>query len=251
MCDLPYNRHTLWEKEYDMVRLARASECEVNGVDICSAAFARRWRGFVVDVHRAFAILAQERAISLSLLLPLAAFFLAVSFSQLTPPMSTPFDPGFLVLENKTKFETDKAVGSCQSRKRLLYDDVLCTETSASLASSEDKVVAQITDAAEIAIGTIPAQDAHGQLVTLGQSSRPALAHEDRVCTVVEDGKPFPAIQSLVEHRPRCQCVCNCPRRPARGNRWRCTSHCEAMVCQSCVAEWHPVICHWCFNPWY
>ena len=63
MCDLPYNRHTLWEKEYDMVRLARASECEVNGVDICSAAFARRWRCFVDDVHRAFAILAQERAI--------------------------------------------------------------------------------------------------------------------------------------------------------------------------------------------
>ena len=64
VCDLPYNRHTLWEKEYDMVRLARASECEVNGVDICSAAFARRWRCFVADVHRAFAILAQERAIS-------------------------------------------------------------------------------------------------------------------------------------------------------------------------------------------
>ena len=56
---------------------------------------------------------------------------------------------------------------------------------------------------------------------------------------------------SLVEHRPRCQCVCNCARRPARGNRWRCTSHCEAMVCQFCVAEWHPLICHWCFNPWY
>ena len=75
VCDLPYNRHTLWEKGYHMVRLARASECEVNGVDICSAAFARRWRGFVDDVHRAFAILAQERAISFSLLLPLAAFF--------------------------------------------------------------------------------------------------------------------------------------------------------------------------------
>ena len=47
-----------------MVRLTRASEGEVNGVDICSAAFARRWRCFVADVHRAFAILAQERAIS-------------------------------------------------------------------------------------------------------------------------------------------------------------------------------------------
>ena len=35
VCDLPYNRHTAWEKEYDMVRLVRASECEVNGVDIC------------------------------------------------------------------------------------------------------------------------------------------------------------------------------------------------------------------------
>ena len=52
------------KKNNDMVRLVRASECEVDGDDICSAAFARRWRGFVVDVHRAFAILAQERAIS-------------------------------------------------------------------------------------------------------------------------------------------------------------------------------------------
>ena len=48
-----------------MVRLTRASEGEVNGVDICSAAFVRRRRGFVDDVHRAFAILAQERAIIL------------------------------------------------------------------------------------------------------------------------------------------------------------------------------------------
>ena len=84
MCDLPYNRHTLWEKEYDMVRLARASECEVNGVDICSAAFARRWRGFVDDVHRTFAILAQERAISFSLLLPLAALFGCELFAAYT-----------------------------------------------------------------------------------------------------------------------------------------------------------------------
>ena len=61
------------KKNNDVVRLVRASECEVDGDDICSAAFARRWRGFVVAVHRAFAILAQERAIvPLSLLLPLA-----------------------------------------------------------------------------------------------------------------------------------------------------------------------------------
>ena len=46
-----------------MVRLVRASECEVDGDDICSAAFARRWRGFVVVVHRTFASLDQERAI--------------------------------------------------------------------------------------------------------------------------------------------------------------------------------------------
>ena len=51
------------KKNNDVVRLVRASECEVDGDDICSAAFARRWRGFVVAVHRAFAILAQERAI--------------------------------------------------------------------------------------------------------------------------------------------------------------------------------------------
>ena len=63
-CDVPYNPSHCLKKDNDVVRLVRASECEVNGNDICSAAFARRWRGFVVAVHRAFAILAQERAIS-------------------------------------------------------------------------------------------------------------------------------------------------------------------------------------------
>ena len=66
-CDIPYNPSHRLKKNNDVVRLVRASECEVNGNDICSAAFARRWRGFVVAVHRAFAILAQERAIILCL----------------------------------------------------------------------------------------------------------------------------------------------------------------------------------------
>ena len=84
-----------------------------------------------------------------------------------------------------------------------------------------------------------------------GQSSRPALVHDDRVHSLIENGKTSPTTQSVVEHgpRPRCQCICDCPHRPARGNRWQCTSHCEALVCQSCVAHWRPVICHWCFNP--
>ena len=66
-CDVPYNPSHCLKKNNDVVRLVRASECEVNGNDICSAAFARRWRGFVVAVHRAFAILAQERATILCL----------------------------------------------------------------------------------------------------------------------------------------------------------------------------------------
>ena len=51
--------------------------------------------------------------------------------------------------------------------------------------------------------------------------------------------------------RPACQCICNpaCGRRPARGNRYRCESHCGCLVCESCVAHWTPTICHWCFNP--
>ena len=177
--------------------------------------------------------------------------FLAVTFSQLTPPMSKSFDPGFLVLLEKTKVETDKVVGNRQFRKCLLDEDVLGTETFVSLASSEDKVVAQITEAVETAIGKIPTQDAHGQLATGWRSSRSAVVRGDRVSTVFEDGKPFPATQSLVEHRPKCQCLCDCARRPARGNRWRCTSHCEAMVCQFCVGEWNPLICHYCLNPHY
>ena len=33
-CDIPFNHHTVWEKNNDVVRLVRASECEVNGNDI-------------------------------------------------------------------------------------------------------------------------------------------------------------------------------------------------------------------------
>ena len=53
----------------------------------------------------------------------------------------------------------------------------------------------------------------------------------------------------MKEHRPRCQCLCDCSHRPAKGNRWRCASHCGALVCQSCVATVEPLICHWCLNP--
>ena len=56
--------------------------------------------------------------------------------------------------------------------------------------------------------------------------------------------------QDDIEHRPRCQCTCNCEHRPATGNRYRCASHCEACVCQTCVANREPVICHWCMNPY-
>ena len=63
MCDIPLNPSHV-EKSDDVDRRPHASECVEDDDDICSAAFARRWRGFVVDVHRAFAILAKERAIS-------------------------------------------------------------------------------------------------------------------------------------------------------------------------------------------
>ena len=48
VCDLPYNRHTLWEKEYDMVRLVRASECEVNGNDIPKTGFRRMQKSLCI-----------------------------------------------------------------------------------------------------------------------------------------------------------------------------------------------------------
>ena len=62
MCDIPLNP-SHFEKSDDVDRRPHASECVEDDDDICSAAFARRWRGFVVVVHRTFAILAQERAI--------------------------------------------------------------------------------------------------------------------------------------------------------------------------------------------
>ena len=209
--------------------------------------------------------------------------------------MSTPSDADFLALGNRTKLDTDKDVGNCQSRKRTPSEGnaagnqtsrrrrrspsctYLCMECPTDRPQGkcvhkaghenypwkehicqrcidfEEESSSHTPDRTKIAFGTTPAQDAHGQLGTRGQPFRPALVHKDRVCSFIEDGKPFPATQSVVEHgpRPRCQCVCNCPHRPARGNRWRCASHCGAMVCQSCVAHWRPVICHWCFNPFY
>ena len=191
--------------------------------------------------------------------------------------MSKSFDPGFFALLEETKVETDKAVGDRKFRKWLLDEDVLDIETFVSLASSEDKVVAQITEVAEATIGKIPTQGARGKIVTLWRSARSAVDRGEQVSTVVEDGKPIPGTQytnlktawktvdaicgfvtetesqssSLLEHRPKCQCLCDCTRRPARGNRWRCTSHCEAMVCQFCVGEWNPLICHYCLNPHY
>ena len=76
--------------------------------------------------------------------------FLAVTFSLLTPPMSKSFDPGFFALLEETKVETDKAAGDRKFRKWLLDEDVLDIETFVSLASSEDKVVEQITKVAKL-----------------------------------------------------------------------------------------------------
>ena len=62
MCDIPLNT-SHFEKRDDVDRRPHASECVEDDDDICLAAFARRWLGFVVVVHRTFAILDQERAI--------------------------------------------------------------------------------------------------------------------------------------------------------------------------------------------
>ena len=62
MCDIPLNP-SHFEKSDDVDRRPHASECVEDDDDICLAAFARRWLGFVVVVHRTFAILDQERAI--------------------------------------------------------------------------------------------------------------------------------------------------------------------------------------------
>ena len=56
--------------------------------------------------------------------------------------------------------------------------------------------------------------------------------------------------QSLIrEMRPKCQCIGDCTHRPRKSNLFLCTSHCESMVCLSCIACDDPVICHWCMNP--
>ena len=49
----------------------------------------------------------------------------------------------------------------------------------------------------------------------------------------------------------KCQCLCPpsvCDCRPAKGNLWKCMSHCGMLVCMRCVALDDPVICHCCFN---
>ena len=109
--------------------------------------------------------------------------------------MSKSFDPGFFALLEETKVETDKAVGDRKFRKWLLDEDVLDIETFVSLASSEDKVVVQITEVAEATIGKIPTQGARGKIVTLWRSARSAVDRGEQVSTVLEDGKPIPATQ--------------------------------------------------------
>ena len=74
MCDIPLNP-SHFEKSDDVERRAHASECVEDDDDICSAAFARRWQGFVVVVHRTFAILAQERAISFCMFLSYIKYY--------------------------------------------------------------------------------------------------------------------------------------------------------------------------------
>ena len=249
-----------------MVRLTRASEGEVNGVDICSAAFVRRRQGFVDDVHRAFAILAQERAILSPSSFP-SLRSLAVSSSQLAPPMSTSSDVELLGCGSRTQLDTDKDVVNCQSQKRTPPEDnAEGNQTSRRRRRSPSCSHPCMECPTDRPQGKCVHKAGHENSPwkdhicqrcidfeedPTGQSSRPALVHDDRVRSLIENGKTSPTTQSVVEHgpRPRCQCICDCPHRPARGNRWQCTSHCEALVCQSCVAHWRPVICHWCFNP--
>jgi hypothetical protein len=55
-----------------------------------------------------------------------------------------------------------------------------------------------------------------------------------------------------IDARPKCQCLCStaggCQRRPRTGNLWTCTAACSCSVCEDCLANWYPVICHWCYN---
>ena len=54
---------------------------------------------------------------------------------------------------------------------------------------------------------------------------------------------------ATMESRMKCQCLCppsTCDCRPAKGNLWRCQSHCRMLVCMSCIAIEDPIICHCC-----
>ena len=192
---------------------------------------------------------------------------LAVSPSQLAPPMSTPSDVELLACGSRTQLDTDKDVVNCQSQKRTPPEDnAEGNQTSRRRRRSPSCSHPCMECPTDRPQGKCVHKAGHENSPwkehicqrcidfeedPTGQSSRPALVHDDRVRSLIENGKPSPTTQSVVEHgpRPRCQCICDCPHRPARGNRWQCTSHCEALVCQSCVAHWRPVICHWCFNP--
>ena len=73
-------------------------------------------------MHRAFAILAQERAILAPSSFP-SLRSLAVSGSQLTPPMSTLSDVELCGWGSRTQLDTDKDVVNCQSQKRTPPED--------------------------------------------------------------------------------------------------------------------------------
>jgi len=109
--------------------------------------------------------------------------------------MTKTFDPGFAALLEEAKVETDKSADDRVFRKWLVKEDVLDIGTFVGLASSEDKVLDQITKMAESSIGPIATQGARGKIVTLRRAARSAVDRGEQVSTVMEDGKPIPGTQ--------------------------------------------------------
>ena len=120
--------------------------------------------------------------------------------------------------------------------------------SKAELRSTHAALIGWRLSSPEVTRDPMPWQDLLLLILALLQYDGP-LAHGYKRAAFVHPWQLDLSSDAFTEMRPRCQCICICEHRPARGNRYLCQSHCGALVCHECVAIWSPTICHWCFNP--
>ena len=105
-----------------------------------------------------------------------------------------------------------------------------------------------------IAHALLPPPDADVALagpVASGMASDDILDRSSPIWPLYSGTSVLTTDPATMESRMKCQCLCppsTCDCRPAKGNLWRCQSHCRMLVCMRCIAIEDPIICHCCYN---